>query len=140
MAKFGLQLIATMLLACGGHKAAATMPDPDSDGASGTAEGDIIPPEKMDQVDQNLKRRGTQVSHCLARAINTGDVPRGTRGRITFGIRIGTDGHASSVRVIKSEIENQSVVDCATKLVEDTSFPTLPRAYETSYTYGLDAS
>lgn len=138
MAKFKLQLLLTLMVACGGHKARDTTPDPAR--PSGGANGDIIPPEKMDEVEQNLKRRSTQVSHCLARAIGDGEVTRGTKGRITFAIRIGTDGHATSVSVIKSEVEAQTVIDCATKLVKDTSFPTLPRAYDTSFTYGLDAS
>lgn len=138
MAKFSLRLLLTLLVACGGHKASDTTVDPGRTG--GGSDGDIIPPEKMDEVDQSLRRRSTQISHCLAVAINGGEVKRGTRGRITYAIRIGTDGHAASVSVVKSEIETQSVVDCATTLVKDTSFPTLPKSYETSFTYGLDAN
>lgn len=125
------------LAACGGHPSQSTTPDPDD---SGGHERDIIPPEKMDEVAQNLKRRGTQVSHCLAIATENGEVKHNTRGRITFEIRIGTDGHAERVALIKTDIQATSVIDCATKLVKDTSFPTLPRPYETSFTYGMEAN
>lgn len=138
MAKFSLRLLLTLVVACGGHKASDSTSEPGRASAAGS--GEIIPPEKMDEVDQSLRRRSTQISHCLAIAINSGEVKRGTRGRITYEIGIGTEGRASKVNVVKSEIDTQSVIDCATTLVRDTSFPTLPRAYETSFTYGLDAN
>lgn len=133
-----LLLFVTALAACGGHQNAGTTSSDSDD--SGPRQRDIIPPEKMDEVAQNLKRRGTQVSHCLAIATENGEARHGTRGRITFEIRIGTDGHADSVGVVKTDIQVASVVDCATKLVKDTSFPTLPRPYETSFTYGMEAN
>lgn len=125
------------LAACGGHTPQPTSSDPGDESRQGS---EIIPPEKMDEVTQSLKRRGTQVSHCLAIATENGEVKHGTRGRITFEIRVGTEGRAIHVGVITTDIQATSVVDCATKLVTDTSFPTLPRPYETSFTYGMEAN
>jgi hypothetical protein len=102
--------------------------------------GDIIPPEKMDEVQTDLGRRQMIVSRCLATAMEANEVKRGTHGHITFEIRIGTGGSAESVKVIKSDIDAKSVLDCATKHVQDTGFPTLPKAYETSYTYAMEAN
>ncbi|HET9987002.1 MAG TPA: hypothetical protein VFQ65_00740 [Kofleriaceae bacterium] len=111
-----------------------TSPHPSSGG------GDIIPPEKMDEVQTDLSRRQMIISRCLATAMENQEVKHGTHGHITFEIRIGTSGSAESVKVIKTDIDAKSVLDCATKHVQDTGFPTLPKAYETSYTYAIEAN
>jgi hypothetical protein len=102
--------------------------------------GNMIPPEKMDEVTQDLKRKNMIVSRCLATAMENGEVKRGTHGHITFEINISTDGHATNVKVLKSDVEAKSVIDCATKHVQDTGFPTLPHPYETSYTFAMEAN
>jgi len=104
MSMTGLALIAA-LAGCGGGKQADTTPSGAGGGASETSGGggggggdaEMIPPEKMDEVTQDLKRKNMIVSRCLATAMENGEVKHGTRGRITFEINIGTDGHATVV-------------------------------------------
>lgn len=133
-----------LLAACGGHKSQTAEPTgPQVDNTPGTAQdqgGNMIPPEKMDEVTTNLSRRNMIVSRCLATAMENKEIPKGTHGHITFEIHIGTGGTAESVKVIKTDIESKSVVDCATKHVQETGFPTLPHPYETSYTYAMEAN
>jgi hypothetical protein len=136
-------LLIAVLVACGGHKQADTTPDT----GGGTAEPpptntneNMVPPEKMDEITQDLKRKNNIVSRCLAIAMENRDVPKGTRGRVTFEIKISTEGHAFDVKVVKSDIQTQSVLDCAKKHVEEIAFPTLPRTYETSYTFSMEAN
>jgi len=136
-------LLLAALVACGGHKKADTTPVPDNNEPTHTAtdSGDsMIPPEKMDEVTQDLKRKNMIVSRCLATAMENGEVKKGTHGHITFEIKIGTDGHTTSVKVQKSDIDAQSVIGCATRHVEDIGFPTLPKPYETSYTFAMEAN
>src|SRR3569623_3721691 len=59
--------------------------------------GDIIPPEKMDEVQTDLGRRQMIVSRCLANAMEAGEVKRGAHGHVTCEIRIGPGGSAGSV-------------------------------------------
>lgn len=106
----------------------------------GGGEGAMIPPEKMDEVQTDLGRRQMIVSRCLATAMENQEVKRGTKGHITFEIKINTSGHAESVKVIKTDIDAKSVSDCATKHVQETGFPTLPKPYETSYTFAMEAN
>jgi len=106
----------------------------------GGGEGAMIPPEKMDEVQTNLGRRQMIISRCLAAAMENQEVKRGTKGHITFEIHIGTSGVVDSVKVIKTDIEAKSVTACATKHVQETGFPTLPKPYETSYTYAMEAN
>jgi hypothetical protein len=130
------------LVACGGHKKQDTTPPPDPNDHPTHVDngGNMIPPEKMDEVNQDLKRRNDLVSRCLANAMEAGEVKRGTHGHIAFEITVGTSGHATDVKVIKSDIDAKSVLDCATKHVQDTGFPELPKPYETSYTYAVEAN
>ncbi|MEO6771626.1 MAG: hypothetical protein ABI467_01205 [Kofleriaceae bacterium] len=105
-----------------------------------TSGGDIIPPEKMDEVQNDLGRRQMIISRCLATAMENGEVPHGTHGHITFEIRIGTGGAAESVKVVKTDLQAKSVLECATKYVQDTAFPRLSRSFETSYEYAMEAN
>jgi hypothetical protein len=130
--------------ACGGHKQADTTPDTPNpnttDNQPPDEGGNMIPPEKMDEVQQDLKRKEMIVSHCLASAMEAGEVPRGTHGHVRFEIKIGTDGHATDVSVDKTDLQAKSVVDCAKKHVMDISFPELPHPYETSYLFAMEAN
>ena len=140
----GLALV--FACACGGKQ--QTQPDmtstaPDENAAPAPAEdqgANMIPPEKMDEVQQDLKRKEMIVSHCLASSMEAGEVPRGTHGHVRFEIKIGTDGHATDVSIDKTDIQAKSVLDCAKKHVMDTAFPTLPHPYETSYMFAMEAN
>ena len=102
--------------------------------------GNMIPPEKMDEVNNALGRKQMIMSHCLATAVETGEVKKGTHGKITLEITISPAGQATKVDVINSSIEAKSVQGCVKKHVEEISFPQLPKSYETSYTYAMEAN
>jgi hypothetical protein len=137
-------VLSLVLVACGHKKPADDNTGPTIDMADHTRHsddtGNMIPPEKMDEVTQDLWRKNMIVSRCLANAMEAGEVKRGTHGHITFELTVTPDGHASNVKVIKSDVDAKSVIDCATKHVQDTGFPTLPKPYETSYTFAMEAN
>ena len=145
MVKMAMCAVVVMAAACGGHKQADTTPDTTNETSNETPpasdeSGNMIPPEKMDEVNQDLKRREMLVSRCLADAMESGEVPRGTHGHIVFEIKIGTDGHATDASVSKTDIQAKSVLECAKKHVMDTGFPNLPRPYETSFQFAMEAN
>ncbi|HEY1554907.1 MAG TPA: hypothetical protein VGF94_08740 [Kofleriaceae bacterium] len=140
-------LAAALLVACGGKQqtndtqpTGPTVVGMGDSGDSTDRSGNMIPPDKMDEVQQDLGRRREMISRCLATAMDNREVKRGTHGKVTFEIVIGASGHTQSVRVDKTDIPDKGVIDCATKLVEDTAFPELPHKYETSYTYAMEAN
>ena len=103
--------------------------------------GNMIPPEKMDEVNNDLKRKAMIISRCLADAMETKDVPRGAHGKVTLELVIGTGGHADSVKVVKSDFHAAPKVDdCVVKHVQEIEFPQLPKTYETSFTYPMEAN
>ena len=135
------------LAACGGKQKPAdtgpTGPSVVGMGDSGDPNdhsGGMIPPEKMDEVTQDLGRKQMIISQCYARAMEQGEVKRGSHGKVTFEIVISPAGRATTIRVDKTDITEQSVIDCAKKHVEDIEFPQLPKQYETSYTYAMEAN
>ncbi|HEX4454461.1 MAG TPA: hypothetical protein VH143_26550 [Kofleriaceae bacterium] len=143
-----LGLIGSIALACACGGKQQTSPDmtsspPAQDENSPPAQDEsanMVPPEKMDEVQQELKRKEMIISHCLASSMELGEVPRGTHGHVRFEIKIGTDGHATDVSVDKTDIQAKSVIECAKKHILDIAFPTLPHTYETSYMYAMEAN
>lgn len=139
-----LALIACVLAGCGGHKPADTTPT-ETTTTSDTppppdTSGNMIAPEKMDEVQQDLGRKQMIVSHCLATAMEAGEVKRGAHGKVALEIVIDPSGKVDSAKVIKTDIDAKSVTDCVIKHVEDIAFPELPKRYETSYTYAMEAN
>jgi uncharacterized UPF0146 family protein len=79
------------------------------------------------------------VSHCLAAAMEAGEVKKGTHGKVALEITI-DGGKATSVKIIHTDIQAKSVTDCVIKHVEDIAFPEMKKSYETSYTYAMEAN
>ena len=77
--------------ACGGKQKNDTMNvDETNEHANNVPDSsaNMIAPEKMDEVTQALKRKQMIVSRCLATAMENKEVPRGTRGKVTFENRM----------------------------------------------------
>lgn len=132
-----MAVLAVALAACGGGKQADTTPEP---AASATPRegGDLVPPEKMDEINRNLERKRQTMAHCLASAVDAKELPRAARGKVTIEIVI-TGGRASSVKIVRSNLDSPMLNSCVISHVKEIQFPELPRPYETSYTYGFEA-
>lgn len=137
-----IAMLACLLVACGGKKQQETTPESsmmDTTPPARDNSGEMVPPEKMDEVKRDLDRKQMIVSRCLSTAMEAGDVKKGTHGKVALEITI-TGNKASNVKVIRSDIENKSVTDCVIKHVEDIEFPEMTKPYETSYTYAMEAN
>ena len=138
-------LLLAILAACGGHKSSPQ--DPSGPSVMGVEDkgdpndhsGSMIAPEKMDEVQNDLKRKEMIISRCLADAVEAGEAKHNTRGKVTVELTVSTEGKAQNVRVVKSDIQTQSVLDCTKKHVEDIEFPQIKKRFETSYTYSMEA-
>ncbi len=137
--KFTTLSIAIAITACGGHKQASTTttppppPPPDNGGT-------MVAPEQIDEIQHDFERKNEIISNCLAMAMDAQEVKRGTHGEVSFEVVVGTNGSATSVKVIKTNLTAKSVIDCATKHVQEIEFPHIPRRYETSYEYAMEAN
>jgi hypothetical protein len=102
--------------------------------------GNMVPPEKMDQINRLLARKQMIISRCLSDAVDAGEAPKGTHVKVTLEISIAPSGQATKVRVIKSSTDLQSVQNCTMEHVKEIAFPELPKQVETSYTYAMEAN
>jgi len=140
-------LIAAVVLAgCGGGKKESTTPVETSDGdqeeadrKQDAAEANMIPPEKMEEITRMLERKQRIMSRCLADAVDAKELPKNSRGKITLEIVISPSGSPDQVKVIKSSLESAKLTECVIGHVKTITFPALPRAYPTSYTYAFEA-
>ena len=94
----------------------------------------------MEEVTRLLDRKRMIVSRCLSSAVDSGEAPKGARGKITLAISISPSGQATSVEVIKTSIESKEVQGCVKRKVEEIAFPNFPQQYDTSYTYAMEAN
>jgi hypothetical protein len=141
-------LVLVLAAACGGgNKQPDTPPPPQDDsqgqGSGGSVGGDgsgtMMSPDKMDEAERDLNRKSMIMSQCLAAAMENGDVKRGSHGKVTLEIVV-DNGKASSVKVIKSDFQVQSLNDCVVKHVQEIEFPKMVKSYETSHTYAMEAN
>lgn len=140
-----LLLVVVVAAACGGkNKGDASEGgtiDPNATTGDPTdRSGSMVSAEKMDEVNQLLQRKQMIVSRCLSMAVEAGEAPKGTHGKITYEISISPGGKATKVEVIKSSIEPKSVQGCVKRHIEEIQFPTLPKQYDTSWTYAMEAN
>lgn len=141
-------LIAAVVAACGGggkkQETTPEGPDPSLTTEPDTSENDaaaatMFKPETMDQINRLLQRKAPAVSRCLTMVVDNKELPKNSRGKMTLGIAIAPSGAADRVKVIKSTFESQSLDDCVIAKVKEIPFPQLPKTYETTFTYGLEA-
>src|SRR5262245_57885650 len=131
MTKKLLLLVVLAAAACGGKSKGADEGgsiDPNATTGDPTdRSGSMVTPEKMDEINNLLQRKQMIVSRCLSTAVEAGEAPKGTRGKITYEISISPSGQATKVDVIKSSIEVKSVQGCVKRHIEEIQFPTLPK-------------
>ena len=138
-------LLLAVLVACGGHKSSPQDPSgPSVMGVQDTGDpndhsASMIPPEKMDEIQNDLKRKEMIISRCLAEAVEAGEAKKLSHGKVVVELVVMPDGKASNVKVVKSDFTAQSINDCTKKHVEDIEFPQIPKRYETSFTYAMEA-
>lgn len=137
-------VILAALAACGGKHAETTPTSGPEASEAGeptghAGGGDMVPPEKMDEINRSLSRKRPVVARCLAIAVDNKELPKNAAGKITLEIVIAPGGRAEVVKVVRATLESKSLADCVIGHVKDIQFPDLPRPYETSFTYGFEA-
>jgi hypothetical protein len=135
-----------VLAACGSknkndaNEGGATIDTQATTGDPTDRSGEMVSPETMDEVTQLLNRKQIIISRCLASAVETGEAPKGARGKIALAISIAPSGKVLKVDVIKSSIPGDSVGECVKQKVQDITFPEMPKQYDTSHTYAMEAN
>lgn len=142
-----LLIAAVVLSGCGGGKKADTTPDETSNGDQAaadqqqdSAEASMVPPEKMEEIVRMLDRKERIMARCLADAVETGDLPKSSHGKITLEIVISPSGSPDQVKVIAATLQSEKLNACVIGHVKSIQFPQLPKPYPTSHTYRFEAN
>jgi hypothetical protein len=141
-----LLLVVTAAAACGGknkndsEQGGATIDTQATTGDPTDHSSGMVGPETMDEINNLLGRKQMIISRCLSTAVEAGEAPKGAKAKITLSLSISPAGKAENVEVIKSTLDVKSVQGCVKRHVEEISFPTLPKQYDTSYTYAMEAN
>ena len=136
-------------LGCGGSPRADTTPagTPAAGGgeaqagpAGGAGEsGEVVPPDKIDEINRQLSRKRAVMSRCLAIAVDNKELPKNSHGKVTVEIVIAPSGTAGSVNIVRASLQSKMLDDCVIGHIKEIAFPQLPRSFETSYTYAFEA-
>jgi hypothetical protein len=134
-------LVASLAAGCGGKHAETTPAGGASDDEPAAHQAsEQVPPEKMDEINRILERKRMTMSRCLAFAVDNKELPKNSAGKVTIELVIAPDGKVDSVKIVRATLESTSLHECVIKHVEEIRFPDLPKPYETSYTYGFEAT
>lgn len=140
-----LLLSSFLLVAACGSKGGSSNTTPEGGGGGGDEEvaedsgGDMVPPERMDEIKSLLDRKRNAAARCLADAVNAGKVPKNTAGHVAIEFTISTGGTAQGLKVIETSIENEEVQGCVMEKVQQIDFGALPKPIEWSYTYAFES-
>jgi hypothetical protein len=130
-----------LVAACGGGTSSDTTPATIPAAApSADQSGEMVPPEKMDEINRNLARKRQVMSRCLSLAIDNKELPRNSKGKVTVELVIAPNGKADEVKIVRASVESPMLNDCVIARIKEIQFPELPRPYVTSYTYGFEAT
>jgi hypothetical protein len=139
-------VLLAVLAACGGknkndpEEGGATIDTQATTGDPTDRSGSMVTPETMDEINALLGRKQMIISRCLSAAVDAGEMPKGSRAKITLAISISTSGQATKVDVIKATTDVQSVHGCVKKHVQEITFPNVPKQYDTSWTYAMEVN
>ena len=135
-----LVLVCAVLGACGGGKKPAEQPtEREAPVEQQDQSGDMIPPESIEQIQNQLARKQNIVSRCLADAVDAKELPKNSRGKVTLDIVISPSGTPDKVEVISSTLDSEKLKTCVVGHVKSIIFPQLPKPFPTSYTYAFEA-
>ncbi|HEY5922179.1 MAG TPA: AgmX/PglI C-terminal domain-containing protein [Kofleriaceae bacterium] len=145
MMKKLLVLVVLAAAACGGknkdaEEGGATIDTQATTGDPTDRSGEQVGPEKMDEINNLLGRKQMIISRCLSVAVEAGEAPKGVKAKVTVALSIAPSGSVSKVDVIKSTIDLQSVQSCVKGHVQAITFPNVPKTYDTSFTYAMEAN
>jgi hypothetical protein len=144
-------MLAGLALGCGGSPRSDTTPAGTPAAGDGAAQsepggqagqtgaGEVVPPDKFDEINRQLSRKRAVMSRCLALAVDNKELPGNSRGKVTVEIVIAPSGTAETVHIVRASLKSKMLDDCVIGHIKEIAFPQLPRSFETSYTYAFEA-
>jgi hypothetical protein len=130
---------ALVMAACasetGSRRTTSAAPSEGAGEASG-GDADAIPPEKLEEIQDTLRRKQQEISHCWTdEATRTKN--RSLEVEIMLKLTIGPQGRATNVGVVKDTIKSNDFEQCVVEMVKSFDFPVIPTAKELTWSYAF---
>jgi len=126
--------IATMVaMGCAMNQPRQRLPPPTEATGESVAE-DVVPPEKLEEIQLILQRKQQDVAHCWT------DEAERTKNRnlvidVMFKLTIEREGRASDVQIMKNSISSKEFDSCLLTMVRGFDFPAIPSSQEMTWQY-----
>jgi hypothetical protein len=104
---------------------------------SSSDDNELIPEEKFEQIKNTFERKATTVARCFPEAVETGEVSKNDRIKLTVGLVIKPDGSPSELKILGSSKRSKALEECVMKVVSRWEFTDLPKPLEYSYGFVL---
>jgi hypothetical protein len=130
--------MSVMLSACGGSKGADEPTEVEFVEQDSSSQGDeLIPEEKFEEIKNTFERKASTVARCFPEAVETGEVDKNDRIKLTVGVVIKPDGSPSDMKILGTSKRSAALEGCVLKVISRWEFTTLPKPLEYSYAFVL---
>lgn len=136
-----LIMMALAAAGCGGGETKAEVPTPvgsEPDDNSVDEGGELIPPEKFDEIKRTFERKQSQISRCFVIGVDAGEIDKTEKGLVTVSTTITQSGKTKDVRIVETSFKSPALEQCVKDYVGRWLFTTLPKELEYSYQYRLE--
>jgi len=96
-----------------------------------------IPPDKMAEIQYVLQQRDSSARKCYQDVLDQKHT-RAFRGDVIVVITLGTDGHATNAKVIKSTLNDSEVESCLCEKIKEWDYPTLKYGGDVEQVYKFE--
>ena len=131
--------LATLLgMGCATNQAARSAATPSEEVVVpiSTAKEDVVPPEKLEEIELILERKQKDVAHCWT------DEAERTHNRnlvidLMLKFTIEKEGRANDVQILKDSVSSKEFESCVLEMVKAFDFPAIPSSQEMTWQYKL---
>lgn len=138
----GLALL--VAIACGGSAAQKGAEEPAAEDEAapedeGAGDESMIPPEKFDEIRAFFTRKNPAIARCFVDAIEAGEIPKNSGGRLTVTATISAQGKPQNIRVTEMNPRSGTLERCVMDTASRWTVTTLPKATEYSHLYSFES-
>jgi hypothetical protein len=103
--------------------------------SAGATEG-AVPPEKVDEIQEILRRKQQDLAHCWNEEAERSK-NRSLVVDLMLKLTIGSAGKANRVEMVRNSIQSKDFDACVLGMVRNFDFPAIPAALELTWPYSF---
>lgn len=95
-------------------------------------------PAQLDEIDAEFEAKQKMVVRCYVEALESGQVVKGSRGKVLLTMVVSADGHARDVKVVSDTLGSADVARCVVARVLAWDLPAPGADVAFTYQYSFD--